>query len=254
VLGASGTYPTAGQACSGYLLQAAGLRVWVDAGAGTLANLMHHITPPELDAIWVSHLHADHASDLALAGHALCFGHEPARSPIPVLGPPGLREYVHALLPAGVPGVPEQAFDLHEVHDGERFELDGLTLESVAVEHAMPAFGLRVTIAPASPGAGPVVFAYSGDTGPAASLTRLAADADLFLCEASWTAQPDGVPPIHLTAEQAGHCAAAAGARRLVLTHLRPDSDPAAAAEAAARTFGGPVEIATQGAELAFGI
>ena len=55
-----------------------------------------------------------------------------------------------------------------------------------------------------------------------------------------------GRPPIHLTPQLAGEWAAKARARRLLLTHLRPGSDPAAAAARAAETYGGPVEIATE--------
>ena len=159
VLGCCGTYPSAGRACSGYLLEAeSGGRVWVDAGAGTLANLLYRTELSALDAIWISHLHADHLSDLALAGHALCFGPEPSR-PVPVFGPPGLAEHLQATMPAEVPGVPELAFEVHELHDGERVKFGQLDLEAVATEHGIPTFGLRAA-------ADGTTIAYSADTGP----------------------------------------------------------------------------------------
>ena len=52
---------------------------------------------------------------------------------------------------------------------------------------------------------------------------------------------------MHLIATQAARIAAAAGARRLVLTHLNPDDDPDRA-EALARTaFDGEVTVARDG-------
>jgi ribonuclease BN (tRNA processing enzyme) len=62
------------------------------------------------------------------------------------------------------------------------------------------------------------VLAYSGDTGPTPALVELARDADIFLCEATLN-KPEGEPHGHLTAEEAREIAAAAGARRLLLTH-----------------------------------
>jgi ribonuclease BN (tRNA processing enzyme) len=62
------------------------------------------------------------------------------------------------------------------------------------------------------------VLAYSGDTGPTPALVELARDADVFLCEATLR-EPEGEPHGHLTADEAREIAAAAGARRLLLTH-----------------------------------
>jgi ribonuclease BN (tRNA processing enzyme) len=43
--------------------------------------------------------------------------------------------------------------------------------------------------------------------------------------------------------------AAAAGARRLLLTHLRPGSDPEQARTMAREAFAGPIDVASEGAE-----
>ena len=99
VLGASGTYPAAGRACSGYLLEAGAagrtVRVWVDTGPGTLANLLRVADLPTLDAIWVSHLHVDHVSDLLPANYALRYGDfQPPPAPVPVFGPSGWVAHV----------------------------------------------------------------------------------------------------------------------------------------------------------------
>jgi ribonuclease Z len=65
---------------------------------------------------------------------------------------------------------------------------------------------------------------YSGDTGPAEPIKRLAAGADLLLHEATWSETVDGrTTPDHSSARQAGRLAAEAGARRLALVHLHKD-------------------------------
>jgi ribonuclease BN (tRNA processing enzyme) len=146
-------------------------------------------------------------------------------------------------MPAEIPGVPEIAFEIHELHDGERVKFGQLELEAVATEHGIPTFGLRAA-------ADGVTLAYSADTGPCDGIGRLAEGADVLLCEASWIRRPHSVPPIHLTAQQAGRCAAEAGVGQLVLTHMRPDADPAVALGEAGDAFGSAVSVAIEGAVL----
>ena len=54
VLGSSGGYPAPGSACSGYLLEDADTRLWIDAGSGTFARLLEHCTPDRLSAVLAS--------------------------------------------------------------------------------------------------------------------------------------------------------------------------------------------------------
>jgi len=244
VLGACGTYPAAGRACSGYLVEASGpagpARVWVDTGPGTLANLLRVANLPDLDGIWVSHLHVDHVGDLPITNYALRYGDfQPPPARVPVFGPPGWADHVGKFLATGDPDPVASAFEVHDLRDGERIELGPLTLEAVATVHSIETYGVRVA-------AGGATVAYSADSGPCDALGRLAEGADLFVCEAAWATWPDGAEPIHMTPDLAGRWAAEAGAGRLLLTHLRPGSDLGAAAARAADAYGGPAELATE--------
>jgi ribonuclease BN (tRNA processing enzyme) len=67
--------------------------VWVDAGPGSLAEILRHTTLDSLDAVWLSHLHLDHIGDILNTYYALAFGELPARStPLPVYAPAGLGD------------------------------------------------------------------------------------------------------------------------------------------------------------------
>ena len=244
VLGACGTYPAAGRACSGYLIEAAGeagtTRVWVDTGPGTLSNLLRVADLPALDAIWVSHLHVDHVSDLLVANYALRYGDfQPPPAPVPVLGPTDWVSHVRPFLTTGETEPIEGTFEVHDLHDGERVELGPLRLEAVATVHSVETYAVRAT-------AGGRTIAYSADSGPCDALGRLADQADLFICEAAWAEWPEGADPIHLTPRLAGEWAARARARQLLLTHLRPGSDTGACAARAAAAYGGPVGVAKE--------
>ncbi len=246
VLGACGTYPSAGQACSGYLVEAVTrdrrARVWIDTGAGTLANLLRYTTLPELDAIWLSHLHVDHMSDLPVAYYALRYGdYDPPPEPVPVYGPAGWVERMAGFVMAEAPHEIEEAFQVHELQDREQVSLGPLDLTAVATAHSIETYGVRVS----APGA---TLAYSADSGASDALFELADGADLFLCEASWMEVPEGAKPIHMTPALAGEWAARSGVRRLVLTHLRPGTDPQAAVELARAGCACPVDLAVEGA------
>src|SRR6266540_5012428 len=152
VLGACGTYPSAGRACSGYLLEATSggrvARVWVDTGSGSLANLLRYATLPQLDAIWLSHLHVDHSSDLPVAYYALRYGDwDPPPPPLPVYGPKGWAEHVWAFALRESSATIEEAFEVHELHDRERIRLGPLELTAIATVHSIETYGLRAAAA-----------------------------------------------------------------------------------------------------------
>ncbi|MEV5970996.1 MBL fold metallo-hydrolase [Streptomyces sp. NPDC051921] len=237
VLGSATPYPAAGNPCSGYLLEGGSVRVWVDAGSGTLGELRRYVGLGEIDAVWISHLHADHAADLLTAYYGLLYADVRRDAPLPLFGPRGIADRLAGFLTNGPARSPvENAFEVVELYDGHHVRLGGLTLVSRGVEHGgLDAFGLRVE------GPDGVVLAYSGDSESCASLVELALDSDLFLCEADG----DGVG--HHSPEQAGRTAAQAGAGRLLVTHVGPAIAPEAAVRRAAAVFGGPVEYAGPG-------
>jgi ribonuclease BN (tRNA processing enzyme) len=88
VLGTATPYPRPGQPCSGYLLRTPDTAVWIDVGSGTMAELQRHLPLNQIQAIWISHLHPDHYSDL-LAVYNWLVNASPSRPPLPVFGPPG---------------------------------------------------------------------------------------------------------------------------------------------------------------------
>jgi len=240
VLGTATPYPLPGRACSGYLLAAGDTRVWVDAGPGSLANLQRHTSLPQLDAIWISHLHVDHCADLLGAFYALAYGGLEVAAPIPLYAPAGLLGRL-----AGFFDRPDMAdrlaphLALHELHDGHRVTLGGLELRAAAVRHDIEAYGLRAEYAGAA-------LTFSGDTGPCAALDALADGADLLLCEAESDRWDSDAPQGHHTPEDTGALAARARVGRLLVTHVGPTLTPEAATARAAAAFGGPTECARE--------
>lgn len=240
VLGTASPHPQPDRPCSGYLLSAGGAEVWVDAGPGSFAELQRHADPARLSAIWISHLHADHAADLLSAYYGLAYGGLGGPNPVPVYAPPGCAERLAGFLgrpdPASLSGV----LDIQELKDGHELQLGALRLSSRAVRHDVEAYGLRAEHEGE-------VLAFTGDSGPCPALGELAAGAGLLLSEADIDRPAEGEEQVHLTPEDAGALARDAGVSRLLVTHVGPTLTPESATERAARSFGGRTLMAQEG-------
>ncbi|WP_308250533.1 MBL fold metallo-hydrolase [Nonomuraea rhizosphaerae] len=237
VLGGCGAWPAAGQACSGYLVECEGFRVLVDPGYATLPRLLRSTAAEEIDAVLVTHGHPDHCADLNPLLRARALGDSPP-SALPVHAPPGALTAVLAL---DKPRMLASSFELHELEFGRPYEVGPFRLDTWSLPHHVPNAGLRLT------GGGRVV-AYTGDTGPAPQLVDLARDADLLLAEATYPERvPDEDAPYLSSALDAGRTAAQAGAGRLLLTHLWPDTPHEPALAAAAKSYTGDLAVAMGG-------
>ena len=226
VLGGSGAWPTAGHACSGYLVEHAGFALLVDPGYATLPRLLRRTTAEQVDAVLISHGHPDHCADLNPLLRARALGEAPPPA-LPVHTLPGAADAVLAL---DNPRMLADAYALREFTAGQRFDVGPFQVDTWALPHWVPNAGMRLTAAGR-------VLAYTGDTGPSPDIAVLASDADVLLAEATFPdlELPEGDAPYLSTARQAGENGARAGVGRLVLTHLWPGTDPAAAHAAARR-------------------
>ena len=242
VIGCSGSYPGPDSPASCYLLEheheGRTWRVLLDLGNGALGALHAYADPLAIDAVLLSHLHADHCLDLC--GYYVLRKYHPAGAQprIPVWGPEGTAERMARAYDLPVePGMQEE-FDFR-VWDGT-VEIGPFSITPVAVNHPVPAYGMRVS-------AGGVTIGYSGDTGPCDAVDEVARDADLFLAEASFRVGDDNPPDLHLTGVDAGAAAARAGAKHLLLTHVPPWHDAADALAEARTAYDGPMTLARAG-------
>lgn len=240
MLGCSGTFPGPESPCSSYLVEHDGARLVIDLGNGALGRVQRHVDLLAVDAVWVSHLHGDHCLDLVPYSYARRYhpGGLPPR--LPVYGPAGIGARIAGAYEEPPADGLLDVYDFREVGEGTR-QVGPFTVTAALVNHPVDSFALRVE-------AGGRSLVYSSDTGRSEALVALAADCDLFLCEASWAEEPAMPPDIHLTGRDAGTHAAAARARRLLLTHLLPSADPGVLLAEARSTYDGPLELARCGA------
>ena len=257
VVGRAGAFPGPDSAACCYLVQAegpdgaGGTRTWsvlLDLGNGALGPLQRHLAPAALDAVAISHLHADHVADVVVLGVMLRYDPRGSRTdPLPLFGPEGVHERL-AQLSGHDPATSTAAhLAVGTWRAGEPVRVGPLTIEPVPVLHPVPAFGLRVT-GPSSTDPGrTVTLAYTGDTDECDGLDDLARDADLLLAEAAYLETSPAPRGVHLTGRRAGAAAQRGGSRRLLLTHLVAWNDPEVSLAEARGAYDGLVDLARPG-------
>ncbi|MFZ4515097.1 MAG: MBL fold metallo-hydrolase [Acidimicrobiia bacterium] len=209
VLGASGSFssPETGP-CSGYLLETAGARIWMDCGHGTFRELQRYCEPGDLSAIVVTHEHADHCADLTDAHIKMHFFDQCVA--VPLFAPEGVHRVLERLIDFG-----DETFDVRIVADGDAVSVAETTLRFARTDHSVETLAVEVADATGAR------LIYSSDTGPAWSPEIFAPEADLVIHEASYL-HAHRPWHLHCSAHEAGVAAKNAGARALMLTHRTP--------------------------------
>jgi ribonuclease BN (tRNA processing enzyme) len=256
VLGKSPSWQDAGGACSGYLLEEDGTAIVIDCGNGVFGKLREKIDYVDVDAVVISHLHADHFLDLVPFAYALTYA--PRQQPVPVDRwpgtdcpacpelhvPPGSRDTFRRVVGAwGNDDLIENAFDLREYDPSAELEIGPVRVNFQPVPHFTETFAIQIS---STNGSGRIV--YGADSSPTDALTDFANEADLILVEATLPRPERTGVRGHLTPAEAGQHARDAGAKRLVLVHISDELDAEWAKREAEESFGGPVEVAVEGA------
>lgn len=216
ILGNNGPYPSAGGACSGYLLTEGDNRILLDCGNGTLSNLLRFTDFESLKAIILTHLHSDHMSDMMVLRYAIQVksGRGAAIKPLDVYAPPEPQEEFARL-------DIKNTFNLKPVGEDLILNFGRLKVTFKEMKHPVKCFAVSVEN-------GEKRFVFSGDTSWNKNIIDFSKDADLLLLDAGLLSKDktgDNVP--HLTAKECGMVAKEAGAKKLLLTHFWPEDDVA---------------------------
>ena len=259
VLGKSPSWQDADGACSGYLIEEDGFHLLLDCGNGVFSKLRRFIDYVDVDAVVISHLHADHFLDLVPFSYALTYA--PRQQRVPVAGWPGTESPARPELhvPSGATemfrrvvgawgneDLIENAFELREYTPSELLEVGPLRIRFQPVPHFTETNAVEIA---SSNGGGRIT--YGADHAPTDAIVDFARDTDLLIIEATLPRPEREGPRGHLTPSEAGEHGRRAGAGRLVLTHLSDEVDAEWARREAEKSVGGPVEVAREGAVYA---
>jgi ribonuclease BN (tRNA processing enzyme) len=189
----------------------AGFRLLLDLGSGAFGPLQGLADPETIDAVFLSHLHADHCLDVApfVVWHRYS-GRSSGRR-IPLYAPAGAERRL-TLAYDGEDADLTDVFDFLVVAAGES-TIGPFEVRTARTEHPVECHAIRLTVDGRS-------LVYTGDTGPSERVVELASGADVLLAEAAHPPGPGLPQALHLTGREAGEHAAAAGVGRLLLTHV----------------------------------
>jgi len=213
VLGCSGSAPGPKSPASSYLVEHDGFRLLLDLGSGAFGSLLGLTDPATIDAIFLSHLHADHCLDVApfVVWHR--YSGLSSGEKVPLFAPSGAdRRLALAYDGDGDGATLTDVFDFAVVTPG-KFRIGPFDVETARTAHPVECHAVRLT-------AGGRSLVYTGDTGPCERVVELARGADVLLAEAAHPPGPGLPPGLHLTGREAGEHADAAGVGRLLLTHV----------------------------------
>lgn len=228
MVGCAGSAPGPASAASCYLVEHDGFRLVLDLGNGAFGPLQAYVDPGEVDALYLSHLHADHCLDVApfVVWHR--YSGRSTKEPVPLYAPVGAERRLALAYDADGDGLTD-VFDFVPVGPGS-FTLGPFEVTLARTAHPIECYAVRLT-------AGGRSLVYTGDTGPCPAVVELARGADALLAEAAHPEGPGLPPGLHLTGREAGEHAAAAGVGRLLLTHVPAWVDQIAQLAAASEVF-----------------
>lgn len=245
LLGSGGATPYKARTTAMLVVEAEGVRALVDCGSGASLRIAEaDIAASSIDALFLTHLHADHCIDFPvfvmtsyLAGR---------RAPLAVYGPKGIDRFVAVMFEELFPYIPklvgaltDAPFELHvrELRAGERVDIGGLRLTAGAAKHSVPSLCYRFDTEMES-------VLVSGDTEATDTVAALARGCQLLIHECPFPVHMGRIPD-HTQASEVGVIAAEAGVTAVVLTHLFEEvvGHESALKEAVSSVFPGEVLI-----------
>lgn len=259
-LGTGGAVPSARRSTASLLVARGGERLMFDCGEGTQRQLQRSLGLVQVDAIFLTHFHADHF--LGVPGLLKTYDLTGRRAPLTVYGPRGLHDLFRTL--TRLVGRLGFKLELVELEPGEAVPLEGAEVRAFPVEHAVRAVGYALVEAerpgrfdpeaarrlgvPEGPAfaalqrgesvegaAGPVqprdvlgeprpgrALAISGDTAPCRATVEAARGAQLLVHEASFAEEEAqrAADTAHSTVGQAAAVAREAGVEMLAIVHI----------------------------------
>ena len=275
--GTAGSVPTARRGLPALLVRRGGDRLLFDCGEGTQRQLIRSVGLADIDAVFLTHFHADHW--LGLPGMLKSFALRDREAPLVVCGPPGTRELLARM--GFVIGRLPYPFEVQDLEPGDAMEFDGYEVAAFNVRHRGQAFGyalveqdrpgrfdaerataLGVAFGPdfgrlqrgeavgdvtpeqvVGPGRRGRRIVLSGDTSPCEMLRDAATGADVLVHEATFmhVDAPRAQETGHSTARQAAMLAADCDVGLLALTHTSTRYVPRELLEEARESFAATV-------------
>ncbi len=215
-VGSGDSFGSGGRFQTCILVDGPGSRFAMDFGTSSLIALAQQgIEHNTIDAILLTHLHADHCGGVPFLLLDAMLSAKRAR-PLTIAGPRGLRARMSELAEALFPGMhvmtPTFPLEYVELEVGQPNRVLDLVVTPQAARHTPQTnpTALRVQV-------GDKVIAYTGDGEWTEDLAKIGRDADLLIAECYYYAKP---VKWHLNYPVLTEHMKDFGAKRVILTHM----------------------------------
>lgn len=235
VIGCWGGYPKVNEASSAYLLEHDGFHLLLDCGSGVLSLLPNYLPLKQLDAVILTHYHADHVADIGVLQHALLVQSylNELNLPLPIYGhtfdEEAFAKLTYKNVTLGKPYDPEQSL-----------EIGPFSVTFMRTEHSVPCFAMRIEADNQS-------LVYTGDSAFKEEMIDFVKGCDLLLSECNFYDGMDAAPVGHMNSKDVGIIAEKGAVKQLVLTHLPHFGDVKKLPIEVKKYFSGPVSLAERG-------
>lgn len=234
IIGYWGGYPARDGASSMYIVEKAGFMLVIDAGSGGLSKFQKYRNVTDIDAVLLSHYHADHIADVGVLQHALLvesyiteskkvvpmYGHSEDMHQFEKLN----HDYTKAMVYK-----PENALKI-----GPFF------IRFLKTKHSVPCYGMRITD-------GTSTIVYTADSAFQEEWYKFSQNADLLLAECNFYSDQDGTEAGHMTSSEVGAIAKKANVKELILTHLPHYGNHENLVKEASEVYKGKIRLASEG-------
>lgn len=227
----------------GYLLKSKRHLFLIESGAGTLTRILQAgFKLNDIDAIFYTHIHPDHVTDLVPFLFASKYGVNLRRKKLTVVGGPGFKRFFKDLSKAYRGWLIPKKYSLVIQEMGEgKLKIGDVRILASKPNHIPESVSFRF-----EENRRCVVF--SGDTDFSGRLIDLAQDADLLVLECSFPNQMKVRG--HLVPSEAGLVASLSHAKKLLLTHFYPPCDAQDILKTVRPLYQGKVTLAKDGMEI----
>lgn len=234
VIGFWGGYPSKNGASAAYLLEKDGFTLMLDFGSGALSKVQQYIHITDINAVLVSHYHADHIADIGVLQHALLVENYLAN-----------KEKIVEIY-----GHTENEYEFNKLnHDftkavpykqDEVLKLGPFFIRFLKTKHSVTCYGMRITD-------GNSTIVYTADSAYQEEWIKFSRDADLLLSDTNFYADQNGEEAGHMTSKEVGTIADQANVKEVILTHLPHYGNHEQLITEAAKLYSGKITLAREG-------
>lgn len=234
-VGIWGGYPKANGATSSFLIEHDGFHCLVDCGSGVLASVQNYVPLEKLDAVVISHYHADHIADIGSLQYSRLINYYLGKpSPVlPIYGHDRDEENFAKL------SHKEQTIGV-AVKETDVAQIGPFEVTFCETVHPVYCLAMKFTVDGRS-------VTLTADTEWTDKLVEFASGTEILISEANLYEEHLGKAPGHMAGSEAGKLAKLAGVKKLVLTHLPLHGDITDILNAAKEVYEGDAELAVVG-------